>query len=334
MLLKSINELTILNLPYLQMEYKLRTEKSNMTTMMEFILLGFSDSPNFQWILFGIFLVLYLTILMCNSVIVLMTRIDPTLQTPMYFFLNHFSILEICYVTVTIPRMLTDLLNQKGHISFFACATQMCLVLLFGGLECLLLAVMAYECYVAICNPLHYGLIMSPQVCVQLVTASWVSGVPVVIGQTWQVFSLPFCGSTTINHFFCDLPAVFKLACGDTFVNEIAVYVVAVVFIMVPFLLIVVSYGKIISNILKLRSSRGRAKAFSTCSSHLTVVVLFYGTASTTYLQPKPNQSEETGKLISLFYTVLIPTLNPIIYTLRNKDITVALRKLLSKLST
>uniref|UniRef100_A0A452DMW2 Olfactory receptor n=2 Tax=Capra hircus TaxID=9925 RepID=A0A452DMW2_CAPHI len=252
----------------------------------------------------------------------------------MYFFLNHFSILEICYVTVTIPRMLTDLLNQKGHNSFIACATQMCLVLLFGGLECLLLAVMAYDRYVAICNPLHYCLIMSPQVCVQMVTASWVSGVPVVIGQTWQVFSLPFCGSTIINHFFCDLPPVYKLACGDTFVNEIAVYVVAVVFIMVPFLLIVVSYGKIIFNILKLRSARGRAKAFSTCSSHLTVVVLFYGTASTTYLQPTPNQSEETGKLISLFYTVLIPTLNPIIYTLRNKYITVALRKLLSKLST
>jgi len=170
--------------------------------MMEFILLGFSDIPNFQWILLGIFLVLYLTILMCNSVIVLITRIDPIPQTPVYFFLNHFSILEICYVTVTIPRILTDLLNQKGHVSFIACATQMCLVLLFGGLECLLLAVMAYDCYVAICKPLPYGLIMSPQVCVQLVTASWVSGVPVVIGQTWQIFSLPFCGSTTINHFF------------------------------------------------------------------------------------------------------------------------------------
>ena len=172
MLLKSINELTILNLSYLQMKYKLRTEKSNITTMKEFILLGFSDIPNFQWILLGIFLVLYLTILMCKSVIVLITRVDPILQTPMYFFLNHFSILEICYVTVTIPRILTNLLNQKGHVSFIACATQMFLVLLFGGLECLLLAVMAYECYVAICNPLHYGLIMSPQVCVQLVTAS------------------------------------------------------------------------------------------------------------------------------------------------------------------
>ena len=156
----------------------------NITTVMEFILLGFSDIPNFQWILLGIFLVLYLTILMCNNVIVLITRIDPTLQTPMYFFLNHFSILD-SYVTVTIPRMLTDLLNQKGHISFIACATQMCLVLLFGGLGCLLLVMMAYDCYVAICNPLHHGLIKSPQVCVQLVTASWVSGVPVVTGQTW-----------------------------------------------------------------------------------------------------------------------------------------------------
>uniref|UniRef100_A0A8C2RX33 G-protein coupled receptors family 1 profile domain-containing protein n=1 Tax=Capra hircus TaxID=9925 RepID=A0A8C2RX33_CAPHI len=274
---------------------------------MEFILFGFSDIPNFQWIFLGDFLVLYLTILMCNK----LTLLSRPPCTPMYFFLNHFSILEICYVTVTIPRMLTDLLNQKGHVSFIACATQMYLVLLFGGLECLFLAMMAYDHYVAICNPLHYGLIVSPQVCVQLVTASWV--IPVVIGQTWQVFSLPFCGSTIINHFFCDLPPVYKLACGDTFVNEIAVYVVAVVFIMVPFLLIVVSYGKIIFNILKSRSARGRAKAFSTCSSHLTVVVLFYGTASTTYLQPTPNQSEETGK---------------------NKDTTVALRKLLSKLST
>ena len=145
---------------------------------------------------------------------------------------------------------------------------------------------------------------MSPQVCVQRVTASWVSGVPVVTEQTWQVFSLPFCGSTTINHFFCDLPPVFKLACGDTFVNAITVYVVAVVFIMVPFLLIVVSCGKIISNILKSQSARGRAKVFSTFSSYLTVLVLFYSTASTTYLQPKPNQSEETGKLISFLHSL------------------------------
>ncbi|XP_011380749.1 olfactory receptor 10AG1-like, partial [Pteropus vampyrus] len=213
-----------------------------------------------------------------------------------------------------------------------ACATQMCFVLTFGVSECLLLTAMAYDRYVAICNPLHYPLVMNHKVCVQLVIASWVSGVPGGIGQTCQIFSLPFCGSNRMNHFFCDIPPVLRLACGDTFLNEIAVYLAAVVFVMVPFLLIIVSYGKIIANILKISSASGREKAFSTCSSHLIVVVLFYGTATITYLQPKPNQSEGTGKMISLFYTIFIPTLNPIIYTLRNKDIMMALRKLISKL--
>ncbi|XP_006920834.1 olfactory receptor 10AG1 [Pteropus alecto] len=314
------------------MEKHLKTEKSNMTTITEFVLLGFSDILNSQWILFGIFLVIYLTILMCNSIIILITRIDPVLQTPMYFFLNNFSILEICYVTITIPRMLMDLLTQKGNISLVACAAQMCFFLLFGGSECLLLTAMAYDRYVAICNPLLYPLIINHKVCIQLAIASWVSVVPGGIGQTCQIFSLPFCGSNKINHFFCDVPAILKLACGDTFLNEITVNLAAVVYVMVPFLLIIVSYGKIIANILKVSSASGRAKAFSTCSSHLIVVILFYGTATITYLQPKTNQSEGTGKVISLFYTVLIPILNPIIYTLRNKDIMVALRKLLSRL--
>ncbi|XP_008848186.1 olfactory receptor 10AG1-like [Nannospalax galili] len=301
---------------------------------MEFILLGFSDVPHLQWILFMIFLFIYLTILMCNSIIILLTKTDPALQTPMYFFLSNFSFLEICYVTATIPRMLVDLYTRKGSISVLACATQMCFVLLLGGTECLLLMVMAYDRYVAICKPLQYSLLMNYNVCMQLVAASWISGIPVEIGQTYQIFSLHFCGSNRINHFFCDIPPLLKLACGDTFVNKIAVYVVAVVFVMVPFLLIIFSYGKIISNILRLSSAKGRAKAFSTCSSHLTVVVLFYGTASVTYLQPKPSQSEGMGKLLSLFYTILIPALNPIIYTLRNKDIMMALRNLETKLLT
>ncbi|XP_011380745.2 olfactory receptor 10AG1-like, partial [Pteropus vampyrus] len=324
----NINELIILNLSYLQTENQLKAEKSNMTTITEFVLLGFSDIPNGQWILFGIFLVIYLTVLMCNSIIILITRIDPGLQTPMYFFLNNFSFLEICYVTATVPRMLMDLLTQKGNISLVACATQMCFVLMFGASECLLLTVMAYDRYVAICNPLHYPLVMNHKVCVQLAIASWVIGVPVGIGHICQIFSLPFCGSNTINHFFCDLPPVLKLACGDTFPKEIAVYIAAVLVLMVPFLLIVVSYGKIIANIVKISSANGRGKAFSTCSSHLIVVVLFYGTATITYLQPKSDHSEGTGKVISLFYTIFIPTLNPIIYTLRNKDIMMALRKL------
>ncbi|XP_005363522.1 olfactory receptor 10AG1-like [Microtus ochrogaster] len=313
-------------------EQTLTTEKSNASSLIEFVLLGFSDVPHLQWILFGIFLLMYLTILMCNSTIMLITRIDPALQTPMYFFLSNFSFVEICYVTVTIPRMLMDLCTLKGNISIFACAAQMCFILMLGGTECLLLTAMAYDRYVAICNPLHYSLVMSHRICTQLVAACWISVIPVVIGQTYQIFSLPFCGSNRINHFICDIPPVLKLACGDTFVNEIAVYIVAMVFVMVPFVLILVSYCKIIFSILKLSSAKGRAKAFSTCSSHLTVVVLFYGTAGITYLQPKPTQSERIGKLLSLFYTILIPTLNPIIYTLRNKDIMMALRKLLSKL--
>ncbi|XP_012884526.1 PREDICTED: olfactory receptor 10AG1-like [Dipodomys ordii] len=295
---------------------------------MEFVLMGFSENPHLQWILFGIFLLMYVTILMCNSIIILLTNLDPNLQTPMYFFLSHFSFLEICYVTVTIPRMLMDLCTRKGNISLFACAAQMCLILTLGGTECLLLTVMAYDRYVAICHPLNYALIMNQKVCVQLVAASWISVIPVVIGETYQIFSLPFCGPNRINHFICDIPPVLKLACGDTFVNEVEANVVAVVIVTVPFLLIIVSYGKIISNILKLSSARGRSKAFSTCSSHLIVVVLFYGTASITYLQPQTNQSEGLGKLLSLFYTVFIPTLNPIIYSMRNKDILMALKKL------
>ncbi|XP_042532344.1 olfactory receptor 10AG1-like [Dipodomys spectabilis] len=309
-----------------------RRENSNTTTVIEFILLGFSDMPQLQWVLFGIFSFIYLTILMCNGIIILITRMDPVLQTPMYFFLSHFSFLEICYVTVTIPRMLRDLCTQKGTISHFACAAQMCFVLMLGGMEFLLLTVMAYDRYVAICNPLNYVLIMNHKVCAQLVAASWISVIPVVIGQTYQIFSLPFCGSNRINHFFCDIPPVLKLVCGDAFVNKMAIHVAVVVFIVAPFLLIMVSYGKIISNIMRLTSARGRSKAFSTCSSHLIVVVLFYGTASITYLEPKPNQYEGMGKLLSLFYTILVPTLNPVIYTLRNKDITVALKKQLHKL--
>ncbi|XP_042532258.1 olfactory receptor 10AG1-like [Dipodomys spectabilis] len=300
--------------------------------MMEFVLVGFSDSPHLQWVLFAVFLLMYVTILICNSIIILLIRYDPHIQTPMYFFLSHFSFLDICYVTVTIPRMLMDIFSQKGNISLLSCAAQMFFVLVLGGTECLLLTAMAYDRYVAICHPLNYTLVMNHKVCVQLVAASWISGIPVEIGQTYQIFSLPFCGSNRINHFFCDIPPLLSLACGDTLLNEIAVYIVAVVFVMLPFLLIIASYTKIVSNILKIASARGRVKAFSTCSSHLTVVVLFYGTASITYLQPKRNQSEGIGKLLSLFYTILTPTLNPVIYTLRNKDIVQALRKVLGKL--
>ncbi|KFO37948.1 Olfactory receptor 10AG1 [Fukomys damarensis] len=226
--------------------------------------------------------------------------------------------------------MLMDICTQKGNISLVACAMKMFFFITLGGTECLLLAMMAYDRYVAICHPLHYTLIMNHKFSMKLATDFCVSTIPAVIGQTCRIFSLPFCGSNRIDHFFCDLPTVLKLACGDTFENEMAVYVVTAVFVTFPFLLILISYVRIISSILRMPLARGRAKAFSTCSSHLTVVVLFYGTASITYLQPKPRQAEDNGKLLSLSYSVLIPTLNPIIYWLRNKDIMLALRKLQS----
>uniref|UniRef100_G3UBT1 Olfactory receptor n=1 Tax=Loxodonta africana TaxID=9785 RepID=G3UBT1_LOXAF len=305
--------------------------ETNISTMMEFVLLGFSDIPKFHWFLFGAFLVVYMIILMGSGIIILITRVDPALQTPMYFFLSNFSFLEICYVSITLPRMLMDFWTQKGNISFFACATQMCFALMLGATECLLLAVMAYDRYVAICHPLHYPIVMNHKTCIQLVAGSWMSGIPIEIGQTGQIFSLPFCGSNQINHFFCDIPPILKLACGDIFVNEMVGYIFAVVFVTVPFMLILGSYFRIMSTILKLPSNTGRTKAFSTCSSHLIVVVLFYESATITYLKPKSNQYKETDKLLSLFYTILTPLFNPMIYSLRNKDVTEALRKFLLK---
>ncbi|XP_069326695.1 olfactory receptor 10AG1-like [Eulemur rufifrons] len=315
-----------------QTESKLKITETNLTTIIEFILLGFSDIPKFHWFLFGLFLLIYVIILLGNGIIILVIRVNSTLQTSMYFFLSNFSFLEICYVTVTLPRMLMDLWTLKGTISFFACATQMGFFLMLGATECFLLAVMAYDRYVAICNPLHYPLIMNHKACIQLVAGCWINGIPVAIGQTYQIFSLPFCGSNQVNHFFCDIPPVLKLACGDTFVNEMLIFMSNILFVSVPFVLILGSYSRIISTILKLPSKTGRTKAFSTCSSHLIVVVLFYGSATITYLKPKSNQYEGTDKLLSLFYTILTPMCNPLIYSLRNKDVTEALRKVLPRL--
>ncbi|XP_057363078.1 olfactory receptor 10AG1-like [Manis pentadactyla] len=313
------------------MKHQDKPAEENVTELMGFVLLGFADVPLLQSFLFGMFLVIYIIILISNGIILLVTKLAPALHTPMYFFLGNFSFLEICYVSVTLPRMLMNLWTQRRTISLVACATQTYFILMLGATECFLLAVMAYDRYMAICNPLHYPLVMNHKVCVQLVVGSWISGIPAQIGQTCQIFSLHFCGSHLINHFFCDIPPILSLACGDTFLNEMMVYIVAVLFVMVPFLLILISYTKIISTILKLPSATSRAKAFSTCSSHLMVVALFYGSATITYLRPKTSHSAGTGKVLSLFYTIVTPMFNPMIYSLRNKDVTMALRMLLCK---
>ncbi|XP_007518756.2 olfactory receptor 10AG1-like [Erinaceus europaeus] len=303
----------------------------NLTKLMDFVLLDFAELPHLQGLLFALFLVIYIFILLGNGTILLITKVDPALRTPMYFFLGNFSFLEMCYVSATLPRMLNSLWTQRRTISLVACATQMCCVIVLGATECFLLAVMSYDRYVAICSPLHYPLLMNPRVCVQMVAGCWVTGVPVQIGQTFQIFSLSFCGSNLINHFFCDIPPILKLASGDTFVNEMVVYLVIVLFVAVPFLLILFSYGKIISTILRLSSSTSRAKAFSTCSSHLVIVTLFFGSGIITYLRPKNQDSGGTDKVLSLFYTIVTPLFNPMIYSLRNKDVTMALRKFFPK---
>ncbi|XP_072483608.1 olfactory receptor 10AG1-like [Notamacropus eugenii] len=265
-------------------------------------------------------------ILIGNGLIILVTKVSRVLHTPMYFYLGNFSFLEICYTSVTVPNMLTNLWTHERSISFLGCATQLSFLLILEGAECLLLAVMAYDHYVAICKPLYYPLIMNRQVCLLLVVDSWTTRIPVMIGQTYQIFSLPFCNSNKLNHVFYDIAPLLKLTCSDTSVIEFSVYVVAALFVMIPFIMIIRSYIKIITTILKLPSNMEKYKAFSTCSSHLIVVILFFGSATITYSRPKSNNSGETDKALSLFYTIVTLVFNPIIYSLRNKDVIDALK--------
>ncbi|XP_074087878.1 olfactory receptor 10AG1-like [Macrotis lagotis] len=310
---------------------EIKTE-ANLSHLNDFILLGFSDSPNLQDILFGIFVIIYLSILIGNGLIIIITKSDAALQTPMYFFLGNFAFLEICYTTVLLPRMLSDLWTRNKNISLLACATQLFFFLILAGTESLFMAVMAYDRYVAICKPLYYTLIMNHKMCIQLVIASWISGAPILMGQTYQVFSLPFCNSNILNHFYCDMSSLMLLSCGDTFWNEFSVYADVILFVIFPFILILCSYTRIFISIHKLPTVIGRSKAFSTCSSHLIVMGLFYGSAMIAYLQPKSSYISGVEKIISLFYTSLTPLFNPLIYSLRNKDVIMAMKKIFSKL--
>ncbi|XP_065270682.1 olfactory receptor 10AG1-like [Emys orbicularis] len=303
----------------------------NHTTTPGFILLGYFNLMNLQGLLFVVFLVSYMVILLGNGVIVLVTVLDSALHTPMYFFLRNLSFVEIYYTSVTLPKMVANCLAEDGSISFTDCAAQMYFLLLLSGTECFLLAAMAYDRYVAICNPLHYTLIVNRDVCARMVAGSWLVNIPVHFGKTYLVFSLPFHGSCEINHFFCDIPPLLELSCMDTYRNKIAVFMAVLLFVTIPFFLIVISYIKITSTILKMPSAEGIHKAFSTCSSHLTVVTLFYGSGMIVYLIPKSRDSEDTDKLLSLFYTIVTPMFNPFIYSLRNKEMKAALRKLVGK---
>ncbi|XP_066465398.1 olfactory receptor 10AG1-like [Eleutherodactylus coqui] len=302
--------------------------RENCTPITEFILLGFSDVPKLQYILFVVFFCLFKLSLFAHMFLITLYKSSPNLQTPMYFFLANFSFLEVCYILTIWPKMLRNLLSEHKTISFYGCAVQMYLFLLFAGSECYLLASMAYDRYIAICHPLLYNILMHKVICVQFICGSWIIGTLVAIIQTVLIFSLPFCSSREINHFYCDIPPIMALACADTQVQEVVTLIITLSVIVGSFMLTVISYSVIIWTILKKHSALGRKKAFSTCTSHLIVVTLFYGSGGVMYLRPKSSYGTDIDRFISLVYTIIAPLLNPFIYSLRNNDVKSAVRKI------
>uniref|UniRef100_A0A2R8MEU0 Olfactory receptor n=2 Tax=Callithrix jacchus TaxID=9483 RepID=A0A2R8MEU0_CALJA len=303
-------------------------KRQNQSSVVEFILLGFANFPELQRQLFGVFLIIYLVTLMGNAIIIVIISLDQSLHVPMYLFLLNLSVVDLSFSAVIMPEMLVVLSTEKTMISLVGCFAQMYFILLFGGTECFLLGAMAYDRFAAICHPLNYPVIMNRGVFMKLVVFSWALGFMLGTVQTSWVFSFPFCGLNEINHISCETPAVLELACADTFLFEIYAFTGTFLIILVPFLLILLSYIRVLFAILKMPSTTGRQKAFSTCASHLTSVTLFYGTASMTYLQPKSGYSPESKKLMSLSYSLLTPLLNPLIYSLRNSEMKRALMKL------
>ncbi|XP_025844097.1 olfactory receptor 13D1-like [Vulpes vulpes] len=299
-------------------------------TEIEFILQGLSEYPRAEKLLFVMCLMMYLVILLGNSTLIILTLLDSRLHTPMYFFLGNLSFLDIWYTSSFIPSMLIHFLSQKKTISFTRCVIQMSASYTMGSTECVLLAVMAYDRYVAICNPLRYSIIMSKALCIQMAALSWGLGFLNSLTETVLAIRLPFCGKNVINHFACEILAFVKLACTDISLNEITIMLGNVIFLFSPLLLICISYIFILSTVLRINSAEGRKKAFSICSAHLTVVTLFYGTILFMYMKPKSKDSA-FNKLIALFYGVVTPMLNPIIYSLRNTEVHGAMRKLMTK---
>eukprot|EP00079_Xenopus_tropicalis_P029158 XP_012824350.1 PREDICTED: olfactory receptor 5AS1-like [Xenopus tropicalis] len=303
----------------------------NVTSGNRFILLGLTDTLDLQAVCVLLFMIVYLITWLANSLLIMVVSINAHLQTPMYFFLLNLSIIDISMSSSTVPKILQITLAQDKSVSLLECAAQMFIVLVLGVTECTILAVMAYDRYAAICRPLHYNTIMNKRLCICLAAKCWTVGLINAVIQVFLTFQLPFCRSRHINHYFCEVPPILQLSCRDTLFNVIAMYVAACIIVICSFFLILVSYVYIISTILKIRSTEGRYKAFSTCASHLTVVSLYYCTIMSMYLRPRSAYSPETDKTVSLVYTSVTPMLNPIIYSIRNKDIKLTIRKYLTK---
>uniref|UniRef100_A0ABM5FHY5 Olfactory receptor n=1 Tax=Pogona vitticeps TaxID=103695 RepID=A0ABM5FHY5_9SAUR len=300
------------------------------TVVTEFILLGLSNHPAAQIVFFWVILVFYIINLIGNGLMVALIIVDPHLHTPMYFFLSNLSFLDICYTSSSIPQVLVTCATERTTISFTACMAQIYISLYFGTTECILLAVMAYDRFVAICNPLHYTMIMNWNICIHMGLGTWGSGLVLTLIPT-AVGPVRFCGSNIINHFMCEAQTVAKLNCANTQLSDIISFVNTVAVLIVPFTFILMTYLRIGLAVRQIHSAEGRSKAFSTCSSHVAVVSIFYSSAMFIYLQPKSKHASDRDKMISVFYGVVTPTLNPLIYSLRNKDVKGALGKLVSK---
>ncbi|XP_048189848.1 olfactory receptor 1361-like [Perognathus longimembris pacificus] len=301
---------------------------NNQTRVTEFLLLGLSGQSDKEEVVFGVFLGMYLLTLIRNLLIILAISCDPHLHTPMYFFLANLSSVDICLCSVTVPKTLVNHMVGSKSISYMGCMTQMYFFITFPNMDGFLLSVMAYDRYVAICRPLHYTLIMRPRLCALLVAVSWVITNMHALLHTLLLVRLTFCSDNTVHHFFCDPYPVMKLSCSDTFINELMVFTVGGVIFLTPFTCIVVSYACIFSNVLRLPSARGIRKALSTCGSHLTVVSLFYGAILGVYMRPSSSYSIQ-DMVATVIFTVVSPLLNPFIYSLRNRDIKAALRKII-----
>uniref|UniRef100_H9H8D0 Olfactory receptor n=1 Tax=Monodelphis domestica TaxID=13616 RepID=H9H8D0_MONDO len=304
-------------------------EQKNQSEVSEFILLGLSSKPEQERLLFFLFMLMYLTTVLGNLLIILAIRIDSRLHTPMYFFLSNLSLGDICFTTTTIPKMLVNYISGNKEILYISCLAQAFFFSWFAGLDSILLGSMAYDRYMAICAPLHYTMIMTPRLCVLLVAVCWFWACANALTHTVLLTQLSFCGHNEIPHFFCDLGVVIRLACSDTFINDLVIYTMGGLTALIPFIGILISYFHIFVAVLKIPSAYGKRKAFSTCGSHLTVVCLFYGTIIGVYFNPTSTHTVQQDIASAVMYTAVTLMLNPFIYSLRNNDIKGALKMLL-----
>ncbi|XP_006875280.1 PREDICTED: olfactory receptor 12-like [Chrysochloris asiatica] len=297
-------------------------------SLQEFVIVGFKGGLETQALLFALFLALYLVTVVGNLTMIVVITLDAHLHSPMYFFLKNLSFLDLCYSSVIAPKALANFFSSTKVITFAGCATQLFFFSLLATTEAFLLAVMAYDRFMAICKPLTYPVTMRPSACARLVVGTYCGGCLNSIVQTSLTFRLPFCSSHPIDHFFCDVPPLLQIACTNTALNELVMFGLCGLIIVGTSFVVLISYGYITVTILRMRSGTGRHKVFSTCGSHMTAVSLFYGTVFVMYAQPRAVESMEQGKVVSVFYTLVIPMLNPLIYSLRNKDVKDALRRL------